>query len=79
MDILRRFDFADFRTGPRLNIDEPGMEIAQGIFQRGFFQKVGNAVHKGIESIQRNATLKDKLRSIAPEVARAIVSKIPGG
>jgi len=28
MDILRRFDFADFRTGPRLNIDDPNLEMA---------------------------------------------------
>jgi len=45
MDILRKFDFADFRTGPQLNIDDPSMETAQGIFQRGFFAKVGNAMH----------------------------------
>lgn len=37
MDILRRFDFGDFRTGPNLNIDNPIDEYAAGIFQRGFF------------------------------------------
>lgn len=32
MDILRKFDFADFRTGINLNIDDPTGEIAAGIF-----------------------------------------------
>jgi len=36
-------------------------------------------VHKGVEAIKRDVNLKDKLKAIAPDVARAIVSKIPGG
>jgi len=28
MDILRRFDFGDFRVGPKLNIDIPELEMA---------------------------------------------------
>jgi len=37
LDILRRFDFADFRTGPMLSLDEPEFEQMRGLFQHGFF------------------------------------------
>jgi len=37
LDILRRFDFSDFRSAPQLNIDDMALELMAGIFQRGFF------------------------------------------
>jgi len=79
MDILRRFEFADFRTAPQLNIDNPELEIVRGIFQSGFFQKMGNALHSGVEAIRRNPALRDKLIAMAPAVAKFMMSKIPGG
>lgn len=36
-------------------------------------------MHKGITEIQRDATLRDKLRSVAPEIGRLLMQKIPGG
>jgi len=39
-------DFDSFRTGPGLNIDDPNMEILAGIMNKGFFTKVGSAMHK---------------------------------
>lgn len=79
MDILRRFDFSDFRVGPGLNITDPNKEMimAQGLFNSGFFHKVGNALQKGIDSLKRHPEIKDKLLSLTPQIARAISALIP--
>jgi len=80
MDILRRFDFSDFRVGPGLNIDIPDnvmMFPAQGIFNAGFFHKIGNALQKGIDQLRRHPDVKDKLLSMTPLIAKAIAALIP--
>jgi len=78
MDILRRFNFADFRTGANLNLDLPEDEMIRGIFDKGFFVKIGNALHKGLQFVSDNPQLKDKIVHYAPALARKLVSLVPG-
>jgi len=77
LDILRKFDFADFRTGPQMNIDNPNLEILTGILQKGYFAKHGNMLHKLAERVRRPGGLKDKLIHYAPAIAGHLAAKIP--
>lgn len=79
MDILRRFDFADFTTGLDLDLDKPDEVLFRGLFQRGFFKKSGNALHRIAEAVHKNAHLKKQLRNFAGPIARKMLEKIPGG
>lgn len=78
MDILRRFNFSDFRTGANLSLEDPNSEIVHGIFDKGFFIKMGNALHKGLQTVQDNPALRDKIIHYAPVLAKKLVSLVPG-
>lgn len=77
LDVLRRIDFPDFRTGPGLNIDDPNMEILAGILGKGYFSKKDNFLHRLQEGIKRHGKVVDKLIGFAPAVAKQLAKRIP--
>jgi len=77
MDILRKMNFSDFRVGRNLNINRPEDEYMSGLFDRGFFAKSGNVLHKGLQTLDQHPTIKSKLLNMVPGLGRAIMSGIP--
>jgi len=79
LDILRRMDFPDFRTGEGLDLNLPEDEYLRGIFGHGYLLNAKNTLHKLGEQIAKRPPIRERVIKFTPKLAYRLMQmmKVP--